>query len=122
MTWTIRYRLALLAAARGGYDAAEALTAEMTEWAAPRRIGQAELAAHHVRSVAALGRGDFAGAYQHAAAISPPGILASHVGHALWVLLDLVEAAVRTGRRRKPPRTCGLCGTRVSVGSRPGYP
>ena len=97
-TWTIRYRQALLAAARGAYDAADALTAKMTEWAAPRRIGQAELAAHHVRSVAALGRGDFAEAYQHAAAISPAGVLASHVGYALWVLLDLVEAAVRTGR------------------------
>jgi DNA-binding CsgD family transcriptional regulator len=97
-TWTIRYRQALLAAARGAYDAAAELTAEMTEWAAPRRIGQAELAAHHVRSVAALGRGDFAGAYRHAAAISPAGLIASHVGYALWVLLDLVEAAVRTGR------------------------
>jgi len=97
-TWTIRYRQALLAAARGAYDAADALTAKLTEWAAPRRIGQAELAVHHVRSVAALGRGDFAEAYQHAEAISPAGVLASHVGYALWVLLDLVEAAVRTGR------------------------
>ena len=98
-TWTIRYRQALLAAARGAYEVADALTAEMTEWAAPRRIGQAELAACHVRSIISLARGDFAEAYQHAAAISPPGVLASHVGYALWVLLDLVEAAVRTGRR-----------------------
>ena len=98
-TWTIRYRQALLAAARGAYDASDALTAELAEWAAPRRVGQAELAAHHVRSVAALGRGDFADAYQHAVAISPAGLLASHVGYALWVLLDLIEAAVRTGRR-----------------------
>jgi len=89
---------ALLAAARGGYDVADELTAEMTEWAVPRRIGQAEMAAHHVRSLGALGRGDFADAYQHAAAISPAGLLASHAGYALWVLLDLVEAAVRTGR------------------------
>jgi hypothetical protein len=72
-TWTIRYRQALIAAARGAYDAADALTAEMTGWAAPRRIGQADLAAHHVGSVAALGRGDFEAAYRHAAAISPAG-------------------------------------------------
>ena len=97
-TWTIRYRQALIAAARGAYDTADALTAEMVGWAAPRRIGQADLAAHHVGSVAALGRGDFEDAYRHAAAISPAGVLASHVGYALWVLLDLVEAAVRTGR------------------------
>lgn len=94
-TWTVRYRQALIAAARGAYDAAEA---EITGWAAPRRIGQADLAAHHVGSVAALGRGDFEAAYRHAAAISPAGVLASHVAYALWVLLDLVEAAVRTGR------------------------
>jgi DNA-binding CsgD family transcriptional regulator len=97
-TWTIRYRQALIAAGRGTYDAADALTAEMLQVAAPRRIGQADLAAHHVGSVAALGRGDFDDAYQHAAAISPAGVLASHVACALWVLLDLVEAAVRTGR------------------------
>lgn len=30
--------------------------------------------------------------------ISPPGILASHVPFALYVLMDLVEAAMRTGR------------------------
>ena len=98
LTWTVRYRQALIAAARGAYDAAETLTAEMTRWAVPRRIGLAEVAAHHVGSVAALGRGDFEAAYRHAAAISPPGVLASHVPYALWVLLDLVEAAARTGR------------------------
>ena len=113
-TWTIRYRQALIAAARGAYDVADALTTEMMGWAAPRRIGQAELAAHHVGSVAALGRGDFEDAYQHAASISPAGVLASHVAYALWVLLDLVEAAVRTGRRAEAAahvtamRTAGL--------------
>ena len=99
LTWSFRYRQALVAAARGAYDGAHTLTDEMLRWAAPRRIGLAGLAAHHVRSVAALGRGDFEDAYQHATAISPAGVLASHVPLALWVLLDLVEAAVRTGRR-----------------------
>ncbi len=50
------------------------------------------------RGLAALGRGDFEEAYQQASTISPPGTLASHVPHALAVLMDLVEAAVRTGR------------------------
>ena len=99
LTWSFRYRQALIAAARGAYDGAHTLTDEMLRWAAPRRIGLAGLAAHHVRSVAALGRGDFEDAYQHATAISPAGVLTSHVPLALWVLLDLVEAAVRTGRR-----------------------
>jgi len=50
------------------------------------------------RGLAALGRGDFEKAYQEISRISPPGTLASHVPHALTVLMDLVEAAVRTGR------------------------
>ena len=99
LAWTVRHRRAVLAAARGDWDTARALADEMTRWAAPRGAGQAEAAAHHVSALAALGRGDFEDAYQHAAAISPPGVLASHVPLALWVLMDLVEAAVRTGRR-----------------------
>ena len=51
-----------------------------------------------LRGLAALGRGAFEDAYQSAAAISPAGVLASHIPAALWVPMDLVEAAVRTGR------------------------
>ena len=54
--------------------------------------------AHQVGVLAALGRGDFEDAYLHAAAISPPGVLAPYFPLALWVVIDLVEAAVRTGR------------------------
>jgi DNA-binding CsgD family transcriptional regulator len=45
-----------------------------------------------------MGQGDFEDAYQHAAAISPPGVLAPYAPLALWVAMDLVEAAIRTGR------------------------
>ena len=51
--------------------------------------------------MAALGRGDFEEAYTEAVAISPPGVLASYVPYALRVPMDLVEAAVRTGRQRE---------------------
>jgi len=51
-----------------------------------------------VRGLVALGQGDFEEAYQQASMISPAGVLAPHVPHALRVLMDLVEAAVRTGR------------------------
>jgi DNA-binding CsgD family transcriptional regulator len=57
--------------------------------------------AHHLRTVVALGREDFEEAYQQATAISPAGVLAPYAPHALWVLLDVVEAAVRTGRREE---------------------
>lgn len=98
LAWFFRYGQALLAAARGDGDAAQALADEMTRWAAPRRAGVVQHYASHARALAALGRGDFEEAYQHAAAISPAGRLRSHVPHALAAVMDLVEAAVRTGR------------------------
>jgi DNA-binding CsgD family transcriptional regulator len=57
-----------------------------------------EWCAWQARTLAALGRGDFEEAYWQASAISPAGALASHVPFALLVPMDLVEAAVRTGR------------------------
>jgi DNA-binding CsgD family transcriptional regulator len=96
--WMLREHLAAIAAARGDYDAAQALTDEILGWAVPRGAGQAQTAAHRVAAMAALGQGDYEEAYQQVTAISAPGVLASHTVAALWVLMDLVEAAVRTGR------------------------
>jgi DNA-binding CsgD family transcriptional regulator len=64
-----------------------------------RRAGIIGAYAAHVRSLTALGQADFETAFRNAAAISPPGTLAPYAPHALWVLLDLVEAAIHTGRR-----------------------
>jgi DNA-binding CsgD family transcriptional regulator len=99
--WMATELQALLAAVRGDQDAVRELTGQMMRWALPRGVVQAQLAAHHANTLAALGRGDFEEAYTEAAAISPPGILASHVPYALRVPMDLVEAAVRTGRQRE---------------------
>jgi DNA-binding CsgD family transcriptional regulator len=54
--------------------------------------------------LADLGQGDYESAYQHATAMSPAGTLASHVPHCLWVVMDLVEAAVRTHRHSDAER------------------
>ncbi len=98
LAWPGQWGKALLAAARGDYDLTRALTEEIVRWATPRRLSSVHAYASHARTVAALGQGDFEEAYQQATAISPAGVLAPFVPHALWVLLDLVEAAVRTGR------------------------
>jgi ATP/maltotriose-dependent transcriptional regulator MalT len=98
LAWLFEHRLAALAAARGDPDTAHALADQITRWAAPRGVGLAEAHAHHVRVLAATGQGDFEDAYQHAAAISAPGVLAPYAPLALWVAMDLVEAAIRTGR------------------------
>jgi len=98
LAWIFNHRKAVLAAARGDPDTAQALADEIAQWAAPRGAGLAETHARHVDVLTALGRADFEDAYRHASAISPPGVLASHVPLALWVAMDLVEAAVRIGR------------------------
>ncbi len=96
--WQFRLGQGLLAAGRGDEVSAAALSERMLEWAVPRRVRVVEMYARHVRGLAALGRGDFEDAYHQLAAISPPGVFAPHVNHALRVPMDLVEAAVRTRR------------------------
>src|SRR4029077_8424777 len=89
---------ALIAAGRGQYDRGEELTASLRRWAAPRGAMAFARYAAHADALAAAGRGDFEMAFVHASSISRAGELHPHVPHALWVVLDLVEAAVRTGR------------------------
>jgi DNA-binding CsgD family transcriptional regulator len=95
--WCFVANKALLAAVRGDGDTARSL-AERVSRTAPRGVLKAQTFVEHVRLLVALGDGDAEGAYGHASAISPAGTLASHVPAALWVCLDLVESAVRTGR------------------------
>lgn len=96
--WYFHYNLAIVAAGRGRFAEAYALADEMTHWALPHGVTAAALFAHHPRALAALGEGRFDQAFRHAAAMSPPGVLASHVPHCTWVMFDLVEAATRIGR------------------------
>ncbi len=93
------YCSALLAAARGDDGTAEALARELVAWSAPRAIRLLEDFAHHVRGLTALGRGDFEDAYRELSAVSQAGGFAPHAPVGLTVAMDLVEAAVRTGRR-----------------------
>jgi DNA-binding CsgD family transcriptional regulator/tetratricopeptide (TPR) repeat protein len=90
--------LAVIAACRGEADRTRELTDAMVAWAGPRGVRVGQRNACYVRGLAALGRGDFEDAYQQASTISPPGTFASHVPYATWVMMDLVEAATRTGR------------------------
>jgi DNA-binding CsgD family transcriptional regulator len=97
-SWALRYVKALLAAGRGDYAATRVLVDEMIQWSVPRGARTVQLNAWHVQTLAAMGRGDFEEGYRHATTISPAGTFASHVPFALCVPMDLVEAAVRTGR------------------------
>ena len=88
---------ALVAAGRGHPDDVRSLTDQMTEWATPRGVESVRAQVLHAQALAVLAQGDFQGAYGHLAAISPPGLYPAHVPQALWIVLDLVEAAVRCG-------------------------
>jgi DNA-binding NarL/FixJ family response regulator len=96
--WYFLFNKGLLAAAQGRPDDARALADEITSWASSAGVGIAEHAANHVRTVTAVGLGDFEAAFGYASRISSPGILAAYAPHCLWVMFDLVEAAMRTGR------------------------
>lgn len=93
-----RHVHAAVAAARGDAAALDETIGALVAWGTPRGAGLAAQMEAHARSVDALGRGDFEAAYRWSSRISQPGELASHAQFALWVLMDLVESCVRTGR------------------------
>lgn len=99
IAWPGWHCLAALAAVRGDEDSALRRADEMAAWAAPRGARTVEQYAVHARLLAASARGDFEEAYRQANTIAPAGQFPPHVPIALWVPLDLVEAAIRTGRR-----------------------
>ncbi|MFC5056500.1 AAA family ATPase [Saccharothrix xinjiangensis] len=122
-----RARLALLAALRGRDEEARELADRVLRWATPRGVGQALALARRALALAAVGAGDYDRAYEHACRIGPTGSTdpanptspSSHTSSkspagptnpispsttcqltpdAAELVLDLVEAAVRTGR------------------------
>lgn len=100
-TWQFQLIAGLVAAGQGELGRAVALADEVERWVRPRGIRLGLSGAQHIRTLLAWAEGDPTAAFQHAAAISPPGTLRSHAPRALFVALDLVEAAVRTGRRHE---------------------
>jgi len=98
LRWTFVLNRAVIAAGRGRFDEANDLADEITHWAAPRGIATWLSAAYLPRTMAAAAGGDSEAAFRHATAISPAGMLAPYVPIATWVMLDVVEAGLRTGR------------------------
>jgi DNA-binding CsgD family transcriptional regulator len=99
LEWPGRFLRGLVAAARGDDATVQSMTDRMAAWAFPRRVGSVQGYIAQIACQAALSRGDYDAAYRHASTVSPPGELASRSALALWLILDLSEAAVRSGRR-----------------------
>ncbi|MEU9719767.1 LuxR family transcriptional regulator [Streptomyces sp. NPDC047976] len=93
-----RAYLAQLAALRGRTGRARELRSEVDAWARPRGLGFLTQLADSAGATAALGSGDHEAAYHHAVGITPPGTFRPYAYQAPRTLLDLVEAALHTGR------------------------
>ncbi|MEV0820842.1 helix-turn-helix transcriptional regulator [Nonomuraea rubra] len=93
-----RGHLAQLAALRGQVGTARDLQAVVDAWARPRGIGFLTQLADAAGVTAALSAGDYETAYLYAIGITPPGTFAPYADQASRTLLDLVEAAMHTGR------------------------
>lgn len=94
----LQYDRAMVAAARGDRETVRHLADDLVTWAAPNGITFVLQLAAHAKAVDALSNGEFETAYRHPAEICSPGTLPAYKPAALWILLDLVEAAVRAGR------------------------
>ncbi|MGW0858073.1 AAA family ATPase, partial [Streptomyces sp. NPDC002690] len=93
-----RAYLGLLAALRGEVERARELQAAVDTWARPRGVGFLTQIADAIGTTAALAEGDYESAYLHAIGITPPGTFHPYTHQAPRTLLDLVEAALHTGR------------------------
>ncbi|MEV6110176.1 LuxR family transcriptional regulator [Streptomyces sp. NPDC051940] len=94
----LRCALGRIAAARGDVAGARAYSRTVEQWAAPRGSTlHLTLSARNL-ALAALSAGDYETAYLQCERVSPAGTLAPHRLAAPWLVLDLVDAAVRTGR------------------------
>ncbi|MFF2847955.1 alpha/beta fold hydrolase [Streptomyces sp. NPDC058001] len=80
------------------FAGAEELADEITRFAAPRRIRLLLTLAAEIRTRAALGRGEYEAAFRQATLVGPAGVLPHFQAPALWLMTDLVESAVLSGR------------------------
>ncbi|NJP94237.1 AAA family ATPase [Nonomuraea sp. FMUSA5-5] len=102
-----RAYLGLLAAVRGRVEQAREAQAVVDAWARPRGVGFLTQVADAVGTAAALSEGDYEAAYLHAIGITRPGSFEAYAHQAPRTLLDLVEAAVHTGRLEQARRHAG---------------
>ncbi|MGW5568121.1 LuxR C-terminal-related transcriptional regulator, partial [Streptomyces tendae] len=96
--------LGMLAARRGQLDRARELQAVVDAWARPRGVKFLTQTTEAIGAAAALTEGDYEAAYLYAIGITPPGSFETYTHQASRSLLDLVEAAMATGRREHARR------------------
>jgi DNA-binding CsgD family transcriptional regulator len=101
LEWIAWHTDALLSAGRGDPDACAEACARMRQLSVPRGAGVVDRFVAQASGLCASGQGSFDEAFGLFASISPPGTFAADEPFALWVLMDLVEAAERSGRHHE---------------------
>ncbi|WP_238698189.1 LuxR family transcriptional regulator [Streptomyces sp. E5N91] len=96
--------LGMLAARRGQLGRARDLQAAVDAWARPRGVKFLTQTAEAIGAAAALSGGDYEAAYLYAVGITTPGSFEPYTHQASRSLLDLVEAAMATGRQEHARR------------------
>jgi DNA-binding CsgD family transcriptional regulator len=98
MRHTLTADLGVLAASRGDLGTARQYAAEVTAWSQPRGMNMMLRTAQRIAARVAFAEGDYEAAYQAVIKISPPGQFPRKNIQVGDHMLDLVEAAVNTGR------------------------
>ena len=111
-----RCQLLFLAAYRGESDAVHDLARTVAGWVGPRRLGMLVTELLHARGLLALSQGDYEHAYGLVSRAVPPGEPGFGSHHAAVTVMDLVEAAMRTGRTDEA-RECLAAARRAGTGS-----
>ncbi len=94
-----RARESVIAALLGEHDTAEQIALEVDQEALPARLRPVLVLTQQSRGLSALGNGRYSDAFEHFRRIYDPADPVSHIGHRASVIGDLVEAALRSGRR-----------------------
>lgn len=93
--------LGMTAALRGQPVEAERYRAAVDRWGRERSVGLLTQYASLIGALNALAQGDWEGAYRYATSVTTPGTFTPHSEQAPRMLLDLVEAAVFSGRKEE---------------------
>ncbi|GIF22193.1 DNA-binding CsgD family transcriptional regulator [Actinoplanes tereljensis] len=88
----------LTAAWRGDFETARRAADRLDRWARPRGVGYLTELAEAIGAAAAMTAGDYEEAYAYASGLTAPGTFTPYSQLSVRTLLDLVEAAVHTGR------------------------
>ncbi|MER5783802.1 AAA family ATPase [Streptomyces mobaraensis] len=105
LAYHTRAVLGQLAARQGRLGAARELQSAVDAWARPRGVGLLTQITEAIATGVALTEGDFEAAYLYAIGMTPPGSFDRHAHQiAPRALLELVEAALYSGRREQARR------------------